>query len=115
KATDDWDYPCLLRLRGYRRWSPKILRTRNRRRLGSPRTQLSTQTSFADQGKTWPVRNRNGCRIPSQSGLNPKYRVDNSRQCEGVVSQSIFEEFVHSQFVISVLCVLDSGLSLNAI
>ena len=46
----------------------------------SPRPHLSAQTCFAHEGKTWPAMNRNRCRTPSQSGLNPKYEADNSRE-----------------------------------
>ena len=38
------------------------------------------------------MRNRNGCRIPSQSGLDLKYRADNSRGTKGIVIHSISEE-----------------------
>jgi hypothetical protein len=49
------------------------------------------------------VRNRNGCRTPSQSGLNLKYRADNSRGTEGIVIRRISEE-LHDQNSPSTSC-----------
>ena len=58
------------------------------------------------------MRNRNGCQTPSQSGLNPKCEVDNSRESERTASQRISKELHTHSSSSNVLFVLGSGIPL---